>query len=752
MATDTEKMLISLQADIRQYERNMQRALQTTQRRASSMERRFSQLQRRGTAAFAGIGASLGPLLGIGGGAAMISGLARAINELDRVAKRATSLGLTAEQLQVLEFHAERSGVSIEQVGTAMRTMNINAGRAASGQVNEASRAFQALGISAEELRRLSPQQLLERIADGMQKISDPKLRAALASGIFGSRGGVAFLNVLKDGSKGMADMEAAARRLGIVIPNSVAAKAEEAADRMTDLSKVMKTFGTVLAVEVMPGLIALMGHLTSIAQWIAANPKVFAMLTGAAGGAAIGSRGGVVGAGVGGVMGAMTGLGTAAAARGSSEEGRLRALRTEVEALDRALANLDKGLAAPGGYRTGPEEIARFTERRLAATQEIADIEGRIAARTAPRVAPPGDTSGDYEGVDLAGTAAKQKAFDAAVEKIRQQTVELDAQTNATDRSAKAVAVLSAEMELLAALTKDNTDLTPELRAEIEALAEGLGRARSRAAMQEMMEETEAAISELEAYTATLGKTAVEADIFAFEQDLVNKALKEFGAISAEARREINEMVSAYRLAREAQEKSTVAMENQIMVQDGVRQGLIDIGLAATRGADDFGDAVGNMLRRIADLILELYVLKPLIESIFGSMGSSGGSNWIGALGSALGRAIGFSSGTANTGGRRGEPRGVVHGQEAVIPLPAGGKVPVQLRMPDLSRMAPARAQGGTVINNHIDARGATDPEAVNMAVQRGMREVLAQVPGLSVRSVAAAKGRGGSMGRALA
>ena len=41
----------------------------------------------------------------------------------------------------------------------------------------------------------------------------------------------------------------------------------------------------------------------------------------------------------------------------------------------------------------------------------------------------------------------------------------------------------------------------------------------------------------------------------------------------------------------------------------------------------------------------------------------------------------LGYSSGTANTGGTRDEPRGVVHGQEAVIPLPSGSRVPVMVQ-----------------------------------------------------------------------
>src|SRR5690606_29135772 len=53
------------------------------------------------------------------------------------------------------------------------------------------------------------------------------------------------------------------------------------------------------------------------------------------------------------------------------------------------------------------------------------------------------------------------------------------------------------------------------------------------------------------------------------------------------------------------------------------------------------------------------------------------------------------FATGTANTGGRRGEPRGIVHGQEAVIPLPSGGKVPVEVKMP---RPGAGGAVGGEI------------------------------------------------------
>jgi hypothetical protein len=104
--------------------------------------------------------------------------------------------------------------------------------------------------------------------------------------------------------------------------------------------------------------------------------------------------------------------------------------------------------------------------------------------------------------------------------------------------------------------------------------------------------------------------------------------------------------------------------------------------------------------LQDIARLILRAYVLSSVIQTIrIGSNGLITGGGIIGGVGSLLG----FASGTPNTGGARGEPRGIVHGQEAVIPLPSGGRVPVELRLPPALK-AGGGGGGGTsiqIINN---------------------------------------------------
>lgn len=109
--------------------------------------------------------------------------------------------------------------------------------------------------------------------------------------------------------------------------------------------------------------------------------------------------------------------------------------------------------------------------------------------------------------------------------------------------------------------------------------------------------------------------------------------------------------------------------------------------------GLTSTGDLLGSLIDATRQLGNELIQMaaNQAIKSLFNTL--SGGL--LGGFGSVAGGAaipMGgfipgltgpklFASGTPNTGGQRGEPMGVVHGQEAVIPLPSGGKVPVQLQ-----------------------------------------------------------------------
>ncbi|MFZ1988752.1 MAG: hypothetical protein WAW96_03175, partial [Alphaproteobacteria bacterium] len=62
------------------------------------------------------------------------------------------------------------------------------------------------------------------------------------------------------------------------------------------------------------------------------------------------------------------------------------------------------------------------------------------------------------------------------------------------------------------------------------------------------------------------------------------------------------------------------------IEATDQLRTGLEDVGLAATHGFKSAKTAVADLLSEMAQLILKLYVLQPLIQSVLGAPGTPGG------------------------------------------------------------------------------------------------------------------------------
>ena len=126
-------------------------------------------------------------------------------------------------------------------------------------------------------------------------------------------------------------------------------------------------------------------------------------------------------------------------------------------------------------------------------------------------------------------------------------------------------------------------------------------------------------------------------------------------------------------------QEKLKKSIEETKDIAKDFSRTLTDGLINNKKFVDALGDAFLRLGQRFADS-----AISTAIDNVFKlrttSTASNSGSNLFSSLFGGLFGGKGFASGTANTGGMRGEPIGIVHGQEAVIPLPNGGKVPVQI------------------------------------------------------------------------
>lgn len=320
-----------------------------------------------------------------------------------------------------------------------------------------------------------------------------------------------------------------------------------------------------------------------------------------------------------------------------------------------------------------------------------------------------------------------KARDADRQIVEELQRSIEIfgDERTQAMDRAAESLSKYA----------------SPEQVARVRELAAAyydLGVAEQQAEARDDSGAREAAIEQMRQEADLIGLTGAKLA----EQEFFHERLNQKRAAGIPITREVIEAVraeaEAYGQAAAEILKTNQRQLDQIAVQDEVRQGLIDIGLAATRGADDFGDAVGDMLRRIADLILELYVLKPLIESVFAAQGTSG-NNVLGAIGAGLSALIGFKDGGVMTPSgprqlKRYSRGGVSNraaifgeaGPEAAVPLPDGRRIPVDLRLPDIRRPGPAAASQNLTIAVTVDgANGDQHVIAlVNQGVAQGLRE----------------------------
>lgn len=234
---------------------------------ANGVNRARSTLSRFGGAIRA-TGAAVGRfglgLATVGGGALSLM-VRRQMQTIDSLAKTSDKLGIATHKLAGLQHAAELTGVSSEKFNMALQRMTRRVSEAANGS-GEAVSALKELGISAQDLSKLTPDQQFARIADAMQGVESQSDRVRLAFKLFDSEG-VGLVNTLKLGSAGLNEVQREAERLGIALSRADAAKIEQANDAITKMKRAFDGVVNTLAVNLAPWIEKIANHFTSAGE-----------------------------------------------------------------------------------------------------------------------------------------------------------------------------------------------------------------------------------------------------------------------------------------------------------------------------------------------------------------------------------------------------------------------------------------------------------------------------------------------------
>lgn len=264
MATENDRLILSLEARQTQLEREMKRASQMTGREFRKMEKQAATAAARMGSAFKDF--SIGLVAGIAGGAggflASARAAAQAVAQIGDEAKRA---GLNVKAFQELKFVAEQNRLGVDSLVDGLKELNLRADEFVVTGKGSAAEAFARLGYDAatlsEKLR--DPSALFTEIIGKLERL-DRAAAIRIADEIFGGTGGEKFVQLIDRGEKGIRDQIKAANDLGIVLDREVIEKADEL-DRK--FQAITATVGTGLKQAVVSAADALQDFLDRFRQ-----------------------------------------------------------------------------------------------------------------------------------------------------------------------------------------------------------------------------------------------------------------------------------------------------------------------------------------------------------------------------------------------------------------------------------------------------------------------------------------------------
>lgn len=187
-------------------------------------------------------------------GVALTTGLVKAgLSSGDALAKTSDQLGVTTEKLAGLRHAAELTGAGSSTLDMGLEKLSIRMAEAAAG-TGSAVKSFQALGIQAGELVKLSPDEAMYRVADSLKNVENSAQKTKIAYDIFG-RSGTALVNTVAGGSAALREYQAEAEAAGVALSRIDARKIEIANDSIFRVKQQMTGFSQQLAVQFAPVL-----------------------------------------------------------------------------------------------------------------------------------------------------------------------------------------------------------------------------------------------------------------------------------------------------------------------------------------------------------------------------------------------------------------------------------------------------------------------------------------------------------------
>ena len=240
----------------------------------ADLGKQFAALKTAFTGVAGGIAAVAAAITAAAAGAALAVGkltveVVELAGEADALAKLASTLGTTAEELQVVVGALGLGGATADIAQQAIRDLNLRLGDAALNG-GAAAAALDRLGLTAGELERLPLAERFAVIADRLGTMESQSLKTRTAADLMGESG-VRLLSAFEGGGEVFRDAADAIREAGI-ISDRTAEQSEALIDSVSLMSASFRSLKTEALAPLIPTVAAIADQLAKLFQHIRDN------------------------------------------------------------------------------------------------------------------------------------------------------------------------------------------------------------------------------------------------------------------------------------------------------------------------------------------------------------------------------------------------------------------------------------------------------------------------------------------------
>ena len=260
MATNIGKAYVQIIPSADGIEENLTNVLDGASKKAGkqaggSFSNAFANVPKVGAAAVGATTAAIGACT-----AALYDGAKATAAYGDKIDKASQQLGISAEAYQEWDAVLQHSGTSMDAMGASFKTL----ANAAQGASKDQVAAFEAIGLSMDEVASLSTEELWSRTIEGLQGMEEGTERTAIATDLLG-RGAQSLGALFNTSSEDTQKMIDTVNELGGVMSGDAIKASAEFQDNLQDLNTAFEGLKRGALSQLLPAINPVISGLTDI-------------------------------------------------------------------------------------------------------------------------------------------------------------------------------------------------------------------------------------------------------------------------------------------------------------------------------------------------------------------------------------------------------------------------------------------------------------------------------------------------------